>query len=61
MVAETTQTLEVINMTFPAALVLAGAIVYSANDKAGALLIAAGCALALVRWLSEHWSWLRGK
>lgn len=61
MVAETTQTLEVINMTFPAALVLTGGLIYSANDRAGALLIGVGCALALVRWLSDNWSWLRGK
>lgn len=41
-------------MIFLSSLVLAGAIVYLVNDQAGALLIAAGCALALVRWLSEH-------
>lgn len=37
-------------MIFLSSLVLAGAIVYLANDNAGALLIAAGCALALVTW-----------
>lgn len=48
-------------MMFLSALVLAGAIVYSSNDRAGALLIAAGIALAAVKWLSERLPWLRGK
>lgn len=38
-------------MIFLSALVLAGAIVYLVNDNAGALLIAAGCTAALVKWL----------
>lgn len=42
-------------MLFFSSLVLAGALIYSTNDKAGALLIAAGCALALVKWLADHW------
>jgi hypothetical protein len=46
-------------MSFLSSLILAGAIVYSTNDHAGALLIAAGCALAVVRWLADqrrgHW------
>ena len=33
--------------------VLAGAIVYLANDQAGALLIAAGCALAPAGWIER--------
>ena len=41
-------------MLFFCSLVIAGGLVYSTNDNAGALLIAAGCALALVRWLAEH-------
>jgi hypothetical protein len=35
---------------FTAALVLGGAIVYLANGDAGALMIAAGCAIELVRF-----------
>lgn len=42
-------------MIFLSSLVLEGAIVYSTNDNAGALLIAAGCALAAIKWLAEHW------
>jgi hypothetical protein len=38
-------------MLFCCALILAGAIVYGSNDQVGALLIAAGVALVLVRWL----------
>jgi hypothetical protein len=41
-------------MIFFSSLVLAGAIVYSSNDHAGALLIAGGCALAFVKWLADH-------
>jgi hypothetical protein len=41
-------------MLFISSLVIAGAIVYSSNDQAGALLFAAGCALALVKWLDDH-------
>jgi hypothetical protein len=37
-----------------ASLIIAGGLVYSTNDHAGALLIAAGCALALVKWLADH-------
>lgn len=44
-------------MIFLAALVLSGAIVYLANPDAGALLIAAGCALALVKWLAGLPAW----
>lgn len=43
-------------MLFFASLVLAGGLVYLVNDHAGAVLIAAGCALALVKWLAEHLS-----
>lgn len=42
-------------MLFFSSLILAGAIVYSTNDQAGALLMAAGGALALVKWLADHW------
>lgn len=37
-------------MTFSIALVLSGSIVYLANGDAGALLIAAGCAIELVKF-----------
>jgi hypothetical protein len=38
-------------MLFFCTLILAGAIVYGSNDQAGALLMAAGITLALVRGL----------
>lgn len=41
-------------MLFLSSLVIAGALVYSSNDQAGALLIATGCALALVKWLDDR-------
>lgn len=41
-------------MTFSVALVLGGSLVYLANGDAGALMIAAGCAVELVRWLNRH-------
>lgn len=44
-------------MIFWCTLVLSGAIVYLANDQAGALLIAAGCALAIVVWLDRWLGW----
>lgn len=42
-------------MIFLSALIIAGAIVYLVNEPAGAGLIAAGCALALVRWIAQRW------
>lgn len=48
-------------MLFLCALVLAGGLIYSTNDQAGALLIAAGGALALVKWLSDCLAGLRGR
>ncbi len=44
-------------MIFLSALVLSGAIVYLTNPDAGALLIAAGCAAAAVKWLSGLAIW----
>ncbi len=44
-------------MIFLSSLVLSGALVYLANPDAGALLIAAGCALALVKWLAGLPAW----
>jgi hypothetical protein len=41
-------------MIFFSSLIIAGGLVYSSNDHAGALLIATGCALALVKWLADH-------
>lgn len=41
-------------MLFLSALVLGGSIVYLVNDQAGSVMIAAGCALALVDWISKH-------
>lgn len=38
-------------MLFLAALVLGGAIVYLVNPDGGALMIAASCAAAVVKWL----------
>lgn len=40
-------------MTLPVALILGGSVVYLSNDSAGALMIAAGCALELVKWLNR--------
>jgi hypothetical protein len=37
------------------ALMIAGGLVYGADDHAGALLIAAGCALASVHWIDRRW------
>jgi hypothetical protein len=37
-------------IVFFSAMVLGGSIVYLANDQAGSILIAAGCALAVVWW-----------
>jgi hypothetical protein len=42
-------------MLFLIALVIAGSIVYLGNEPAGSALIAAGCALAAVRWMARHW------
>lgn len=42
-------------MLFQSALVVAGSIIYLVNPDRGALLIAAGGALALVKWLADHW------
>ena len=39
-------------MIFLSSLVLAGAVVYLANPDGGALMIAAGCAAAVVTWLA---------
>jgi hypothetical protein len=39
-------------MLFLSSLVLAGAIVYTVNPDGGALMIAAGCAAAVVKWLA---------
>ena len=44
-------------MIFLSALVLSGAIVYLANQNAGALLIAAGCAAAVLKWLAGLPAW----
>jgi hypothetical protein len=44
-------------MIFLSALVLSGAIVYLVDSDRGALLIAAGCALALVKWLAGLPAW----
>jgi hypothetical protein len=43
-------------VSVPVALILGGAIVYLQNDTAGALMIAAGCTLELVKWLSQRLS-----
>lgn len=39
-------------MTFLIVLLLCGTLLYLVNPNSGALLIAAGCALAVVRWLA---------
>lgn len=48
-------------MTFSIALVLSGAIVYLANGDAGALMIAAGCAIEIVKFadrVTRRW-WVK--
>lgn len=40
-------------MSTPATLILGGSLVYLSNGDAGALMIAAGCSLELVRWLNR--------
>lgn len=40
-------------MSTPVALILGGSLVYLANDTAGALMIAAGCTVELVRWINR--------
>lgn len=40
-------------MLFMAALVLSGGVVYLVNPDGGALMIAAGCAAAVVKWLAS--------
>jgi len=48
-------------MIFSSALVLGGSIVYLANSDAGALMVAAGCALELVKFtdrVTRRW-WVR--
>jgi len=50
-------------MAFSVALVLGGSIVYLANGDAGALMIAAGCAIEVVRFadrVTRRW-WTRAK
>lgn len=41
-------------MIFSAALVVGGSIVYLANGDAGSLLIAAGCAIELVKFTARY-------
>lgn len=48
-------------MTSPVALILGGSIVYLANDSAGALMIAAGCALELLKLLQPRLSQWSGE
>ena len=40
-------------MLFLSSLVLAGAVVYLVNPDGGALMIAAGCTAAVVKWLAS--------
>jgi hypothetical protein len=42
-------------------LILGGSVVYLQNDTAGALMIAAGCTLELVKWLSQRLSQWSGE
>lgn len=44
-------------MIFIAALTLSGAIIYLVDSDRGALLITAGCGLALVKWIAGLPTW----
>lgn len=48
-------------MLFLSSLVIAGGLVYSSNDQAGALLIATGVTLAAAKWLVDRLGWFKSE